>query len=197
MSGNKKNVRDPKRTVAVFGRIAAEDKSAGTVEIEYAPGVNIVIEADDVEQIEEYADPMTGIPVAKISLREGVDAKASLRPKSFESAREQGNVPFAFGSPSPQFDTDPISLTPRPGFGPGPNPLPQPGHTPIPVPDRPVPQPGGPIPGFNPYPPGTPGNPSVMSGTECMYATNTRSNKHFFGWIVDDGWGAGDIRYDD
>lgn len=199
MSENKKStIRNPKRTVAIFGRIAGEDKDQGTVEIEFAPGVNLVVEADDVEQIEEYADPMTGIPVAKIILRDGVDAKAALRPKSFEHAQQRGDVPFAFGSTSPQFQTNPISLTPLPDAGPYPTPvpgrLPAPGRTPIPLPGS-----GQPLPGFNPFPPGnqTPGDSSTMSGTECMYATNTMSNKHFFGWIVDDGYGAGDIRYDD
>lgn len=201
-SNNTKNAtHDPKRTVAIYGSIASENKEDRTVEIEFGPGVNLVVKTDDVEQIEEYADPMTGIPVAKIVLREGVDAKADLRPKSFTNAHARGAVPFAFGGTTQLPESASLPLTP---FGPPagtvqpnrfPNPeIPLPGRDPFPNPFPPFPNPGGqpfPIPG------GTiPGDPGVMSGVQCMYATYTRSNRHFFGWIVDDGYGAGDIKYD-
>lgn len=174
------------RVTALFAKIVNKHAERGEYELELMGGNRVTIDVREVEKIEEHIDPVTGIPVAKITL----DEESDLNLTSVIKARDLGqsaNTPFVFGGPA---------LTSLPGVG-GPALTPLPGGPLPPSPSNPIPLPGGRFPGPRPLPPTPiwrPGEP-FMNGTECMYNSDTYC-KTLFGYAHDDS-GGGDTSYDD
>lgn len=163
----------PERATVMFARIVSKDSDRGEYELEIMGGRRVTLDAAAVEKIEEHIDPVTGIPVAKVTL----DSESDLR--TVVKAREltqSSDAPFVFGRPQ----------------------MPQPPEF-TPLPDGPVvPGPGNPWDGQQPpvVPHPIPGGFGPLgSGTTCMYNTHTFC-KTLFGRAVDDH-GGGDMSHDD
>lgn len=133
------------QTVVFFAKILRKDPEGRRYELEVFGGAPFKVDMERVQRIEEHVDPVTGIPVAKVTLAEGEDLETTI--KARDLAGRSPNAPFTFGGR--EMPQDPYGR---------PEPFPRgPGGFPFPPP-----RPGGP-------------GGEWATGTDCLQNTATFS----------------------
>ena len=88
--------------IVLYARLVSKEEETGVFELEYGPGTKVTLTREDFESIEEYIDPVTGIPVAKIVFSEGQRSKVFQRATIYPGMGT-GPVPFTMGGGAPTF----------------------------------------------------------------------------------------------
>jgi hypothetical protein len=94
---NEHETSGTEKEVTLVARILS--KKDGEYELEISPGLTLLVNKDAVKRLEEYFDLTTGIPVARLVLREGQDVSVALRPRAPSEIQASKQPPFALTEP--------------------------------------------------------------------------------------------------